>query len=106
MEGLLRKQFPDLESLDDVTIEMFQTVMMEYGHHLMTTTPKEWTFSGLKRQPDGRFKDSELADIIKGCIEEPAHEFGANGTPASLKIVDIMGQLQAREVFNVCTLNE
>jgi len=106
MEGLLRKQFPKLKSLDAVTVEMFQEVMMNYGHELMTSDAKDWTFGGLKRQPGGSFKDSELADIIKSCIEEPAHEFGANGTPASLKVVDIMGQLQAREVFNVCTLNE
>jgi hypothetical protein len=106
MEGILRHEFPHLQSLDDVTVEMFQQVMMVYGHNLMTTTPKEWTFGGLERQADGRFKDTDLAEIIKSCIEEPAHEFGAHGTPASLKVVDIMGQLQAREVFNVCTLNE
>jgi hypothetical protein len=106
MEGILRHEFPDLQSLDDVTVDMFQQVMKVYGHQLMSTEPKAWTFGGLQRQADGRFKDAELADIIKGCIEEPAHEFGAHGTPASLKIVDIMGQLQAREVFNVCTLNE
>ena len=106
MEGLLRHQYPDLQSLDDVTVEMFQKVMMWYGQRLMTSPPKDWTFGGLKRQADGRFNDTELAEIIKSCIEEPAHEFGAHGTPLSLKIVDIMGQLQARDVFNVCTLNE
>ena len=106
MEDLLRKQFPKLKSLEDVKVEMFQQVMMDYGHELMKTDAKDWTFGGLKRQADGSFNDSELANIVKNCIEEPAHEFGANGTPVSLKVVDIMGQLQAREVFNVCTLNE
>lgn len=106
MEGLLRQQYPDLQSLDDVTVEMFQKVIMWYGQRLMTSLPKDWTFGGLKRQADGRFKDTDIAEIIKGCIEEPAHEFGAHGTPLSLKVVDIMGQLQARNVFNVCTLNE
>ena len=106
MEDLLRHTFPDLGSLDDVTVEMFQEVMKVYGGRLMTTPPKEWTFGGLKREPDGKFKDSDLAEVIKNCIEEPAHAFGAHGTPASLKVVDIMGQLQARDLFNVCTLNE
>jgi len=106
MESMLRHQFPDLQSLDDVTIEMFQKVMMWYGQKLTTTPPKHWTFGGLERQANGRFKDTDLAEIIKSCIEEPAHEFGAHGTPLSLKVVDIMGQLQARDVFNVCTLNE
>jgi hypothetical protein len=106
MEGLLRERYPKLGSLDDVTLPMFQDVMVWYGQKLTTTLPKDWTFSNLKRQADGTFNDSDLAEIIKSCIEEPAHEFGAHGTPLSLKIVDIMGQLQARNVFNACTLNE
>jgi hypothetical protein len=106
MEDLLRRDLPDLKSVDDVTVDMFKKVMMNYGHKLMTTPPKEWTFGGLKRGPDGRFNDADLAEIIKDCIEEPAHAFGAHGTPASLKVVDIMGQIQARELFNVCTMNE
>ncbi|KAK4978438.1 hypothetical protein LTR28_005597 [Elasticomyces elasticus] len=106
MEDLLRRTLPELGLLDDMTVEMFQQVVMTQGHRLMTTPPKDWTFGHLARGPDGRFNDVELADIIKDCIGEPAHAFGAHGTPASLKIVDIMGQLQAREVFNVCTLNE
>ena len=67
---------------------------------------KEWTFYNLKRGPDGYFDDGDLGELIKDCIKEPAHAFGAHGTPASLKVVDLMGQLQAREIFNVCTLNE
>ncbi|KAF3937809.1 hypothetical protein ABW19_dt0206209 [Dactylella cylindrospora] len=106
MEELIRLEFPDLEDLEDVTVPMFHQVMKSYGHRLMATPPKDWTFAGLHRQEDGTFKDTDLASLIKSCIEEPAHEFGAHGTPVSLKIVDIMGQLQARNVFNVCTLNE
>jgi hypothetical protein len=106
MQDIIRDVYPDLKSFDDLTTEMFHEVVKTYAHKLMATAPREWTFGGLKRQADGRFKDSDLAEIIKSCIEEPAHAFGAHGTPASLRIVDLMGQLQAREVFNVCTLNE
>ncbi|EME88398.1 uncharacterized protein MYCFIDRAFT_149067 [Pseudocercospora fijiensis CIRAD86] len=106
MEGVLRANLPELKSVDDMTVEMFYKVMYQEGHKLRDTLPREWTFNGLKRAPDGRFNDHELAELIKDCIEEPAHAFGAHGTPASLKVVDIMGQLQARELFNVCTMNE
>lgn len=106
MEDIIRSVIPDLRHIDDVTIEMFHKVMKVYGHDLMKKQPSEWTFGGLERGPDGKFKNSELAQLIKDCIEEPAHAFGAHGTPASLKVVDLMGQLQAREIFNVCTLNE
>lgn len=106
MEELLRSGLPDLKSVDDLTPMHFYTVVGKAAKGLMATPAKEWTFGGLHRGSDGRFKDFELADLIKDCIEEPAHAFGAHGTPASLKVVDIMGMLQARNVFNVCTLNE
>jgi len=106
MGELLKWNLPDLKSLDDMTPQLFGRVLMQEGHKLMETLPSQWTFNNLKRGEDGRFNDVELAELIKDCIEEPAHAFGAHGTPASLKVVDIMGQLQAREVFNVCTLNE
>lgn len=106
MQAILKETYPDLKSMDDMTIDMFKNVMKAHGHKLMSTSPREWTFGGLKRGSDGRFNDVDLAEIIKDCVEEPGHAFGAHGTPASLKVVDLLGQIQAREVFNVCTLNE
>jgi hypothetical protein len=106
MEDLLRDNLPELGSIDDVTPEMFRKVLMTEGHKLKDSLPRDWTFGGIKRKSDGRFDDVDLAEIIKDCIESPAHAFGAHGTPASLKIVDIMGMLQARDKFQVCTMNE
>ncbi|KAF2006060.1 heme peroxidase [Amniculicola lignicola CBS 123094] len=106
MEDVLREVFPDLKGLEDCTTEMYYQVMKKVGHKLFESEAKDWTFGGLKRQADGKFNDADLAEILKNCIDEPAHEFGAHGTPASLKVVDLMGMLQARNVFNVCTLNE
>lgn len=106
MEEMISRNLPELESLDKMTPQLFMKMAQKEAHQLMSTPPKEWTFDNLKRGQDGRFSDADLGRIIKDCIEEPAHSFGAHGTPASLKVVDILGQLQARSVFNVCTLNE
>lgn len=106
METIIRSTSPEIKSLDEVTVDTYKKIMMTYGHKLMATPAKEWTFGGLKRGADGKFSDVDLAEVIKDCVDEPAHAFGAHGTPASLKVVDIMGQLQAREMFNVCTMNE
>ena len=106
MEDIIRWSLPELESMDDMTPELFGKVLMVQGHKLMTTPPKQWTFSGLERTPEGPFKDTDLAEIIKDCVDEPAHAFGAHSSPASLKVVEMMGQLQARDVFKVCTMNE
>lgn len=106
MEELIRTNLPELKSVDEMTPQLFGKLLKQEGHKLMSTPPKDWTFANLKRGQDGRFSDADLGRIIKDCIEEPAHAFGAHGTPASLKVVDLLGQLQARDVFNVCTLNE
>lgn len=106
MEDLIRANIPQLKSLDDITPQLFMQMAGQEAKKLEDVLPREWTFGGLERGSDGRFSDEKLAELIKDCVEEPAHAFGPHGTPASLKVVDLLGQLQARDVFNVCTLNE
>ncbi len=105
MDDILKWKYPK-KSIDEITPKDFWDLAAETNKDLMSKSASEWTFGGLERGPDGSFDDADLGRLIKDCIEEPAHAFGANGTPASLKVVDLMGQLQAREIFNACTLNE
>lgn len=106
MEQLIKTNAPQIKSLEEVTPQVFWQIAGKEAAKLQATHPKDWTFGGLKRTPEGPFSDADLGRIIKDCIDEPAHAFGAHGTPPSLKVVDLLGQLQARNVFNVCTLNE
>lgn len=106
MEEIIRKNLPHVKSLEEMTPELFWELTAKEGERMKKTHPKDWTFGGLQRTADGSYNDADLGRIIKDCIEEPAHAFGAHGTPASLKVVDLLGQLQARDIFNVCTLNE
>lgn len=111
MEWLIHKHFPNMD-VEDLDPRSFGILAKKELAELEETGPdaSRWQFETAgyeyKRGPDGRFSDADLGKIIKDCIEEPAHAFGAHGTPHSLKIVDILGQLQARNIFNVCTLNE
>ena len=100
------KDHGDIKSMDDLTEKIWWKVVNAQATPYRTTKPKDWTFGGFERGPDGRFNNAELAELIKDCVESPAHEFGAHGTPASLRYVDILGMRQARENFNVCTMNE
>lgn len=106
MEGVLKEHLPDLKSVDDITPKQFADVIWGVTDKWKQQPAQKWEVHGLTRGADGKFKDTELAELIKDCIEEPAHAFGAHGSPASMKRVEIMGMLQARNVFNVCTLNE
>ena len=106
MEEVFKTEVPGLKSMDDITPQQFGEVLWALGDRLKQKPAKEWEFYKIKRGAGGRFRDADIAELIKDCIEEPAHAFGAHGSPGSLKLVEIMGMIQARQVFNVCTLNE
>ena len=69
------------------------------------TDPAKRTFAGLQRGPDGRFADADLARILQDATEQVAGAYRARGSPAALRIIEIMGMVQARE-WGVCTMNE
>ena len=80
MEDIIRTEVPTLKSIDDVDEKIFMKVVMGQVKKLFSKEPKDWTFGGLERQEDGSFANDDLAKIIKDCIEEPAHAFGAAGS--------------------------
>ena len=59
----------------------------------------------LKRGPDGRFSDDDLAGVLQDATDKVAGSYGAQGTPEVLKIIEILGMEQAR-AWGVCTFNE
>lgn len=66
---------------------------------------KTWTFANLTREPDGKFKDSDIAKILHDATANPAGAFKARGTPGIMRTVEIMTIQMARR-WGVCTLNE
>ncbi|KAG7090385.1 hypothetical protein E1B28_009504 [Marasmius oreades] len=67
--------------------------------------PSKREFAWLKRGPDGKFSDDDLAKVLQDATENVACSYGARGTPASLKVIETMGIKQARQ-WGVCTMNE
>lgn len=59
----------------------------------------------LKRGPDGKFSDDDLANILHSTTADLAGSYGARNTPPVLRLVEIMGMEQARS-WGVCTMNE
>ena len=67
--------------------------------------PEEREFGGFKRGADGKFKDEDLAMCLEASMNDPAGIFGARQVPKILKVVEILGILQARK-WQVASLNE
>ncbi|KAJ7278558.1 heme peroxidase [Mycena rebaudengoi] len=67
--------------------------------------PATRPFGGLERGPDGKFSDDDIARVLLDATESPAGAFGARNTPPSLRVIEIMGIMQARK-WGVCTMNE
>ncbi|MCO5590220.1 hypothetical protein L7F22_044189 [Adiantum nelumboides] len=91
---------------EKITPEQFYAMAGRLGEEVEKTDPNARTFSNFKRGEDGSFDDTQLGNLIKDCIEETGHSFGARSTPASFKAIEIAGLLQARNVFQVGTMNE
>ncbi|QRV81013.1 heme peroxidase [Ceratobasidium sp. AG-Ba] len=87
---------------EDITIEEF--TRKAYEATRAEKDKKKWTFGGLERQ-DGRFKDEDLARVLQDATAEPAGAFKARGTPAVLRVIEIMGIAASRR-WGVCSLNE
>ncbi|QRV89047.1 kinase domain protein [Ceratobasidium sp. AG-Ba] len=65
----------------------------------------KWEFGGLKRGPDGRFNDAELAQVIQKATASVASAFKARGTPPVLRTPEIIRIMSSRR-WGVCSLNE
>ncbi|KAF9809341.1 hypothetical protein IEO21_07443 [Rhodonia placenta] len=103
IENLFGELFPG-KSWSDISVNDFRTAIIKY----VMGTPqdvKEWSFDNLKRGPDGRYNDVELANILQSATEAPASAFGARGTPEVLRVIEILGIMQARS-WGTCSLNE
>ncbi|KAG2338641.1 heme peroxidase [Suillus weaverae] len=53
----------------------------------------------------GSFKDSDLAGLLQGATSHRAASFGARGTPAIMRLHEIMG-IEANRAWGVCSLND
>ncbi|TFK37038.1 heme peroxidase [Crucibulum laeve] len=93
----------DKQDPNTITIQDFKRAAHKYM--IPTTSVKEWTFANLKRGPDGRFNDDDLARILHNATETRAGAFQARGTPEVLRIIEIMGIEQSR-TWATCSMNE
>lgn len=61
----------------------------------------------LKRNAEKRFNDADLAEIIQGSTGHIAGAFQARGTPAALRVIEVLGIEQSRSwgVCSVCHCN-
>ncbi|KAM0748029.1 linoleate diol synthase [Meredithblackwellia eburnea MCA 4105] len=105
IEATFQKLFPGKNPAELTPQEFFQSAG-KHSAELKKQPPKEWTLYGLQRGTDGKYPDHVLAEILNDAIDEPAHAFGALGSPACLKIVEILGMTNARERWGCCTMNE
>lgn len=104
LNDLFSGYFPG-KSPDEVTPQEFRTKAREVFQEL-GSDPTKWKPHGWVRGPDGSFSDDVIAGELQKATKNVAGRFKGRGTPAWLRPVDIMGIIQAREEWNLCTLNE
>ncbi|TFK61373.1 heme peroxidase [Pluteus cervinus] len=92
-------------SSEQITFKDFVQVFTKEVITLYKTAPKDRVFGGLKRGPDGRFNDDDIAKILQDATDDPANSYGARSIPACMRALEVGGIEQARH-WGVCTMNE
>ncbi|KAJ6467001.1 heme peroxidase [Mycena sanguinolenta] len=67
--------------------------------------PRKWTFNKLQRGANGRFKDSDLAEILYNATSWRAGAYKARGIPEVLRVIEVLGIEQARR-WGACSMND
>ncbi|KAJ7083708.1 heme peroxidase [Mycena belliarum] len=95
--------FPAGKDFSTLTIQDFLKVAREK----MRPDPdvRKWTFNKLQRGPDGRFKDSDLANILHNATSWRAGAFKGRGIPEVLRVIEVLGIEQARR-WGACSMND
>lgn len=124
IEGVFREHVGD-KPFDELTKEDFGKAVRELGKSL-GSDKRKWEFGGLKRDATtGRFNDADVVKILSEATDDVAGAFGARGawalllgardltltassagSPACMRIIDVLGIAQARNDWNTCSLNE
>ncbi|TFK85570.1 heme peroxidase [Polyporus arcularius HHB13444] len=102
-ESIFKQAFGD-KPLDKLELRDFTSGVVKTWQ-TVDPNPRTRTFFGIQRGPDGRFKDDDLAKILHDATEKVAGAYRARGSPAALRIVEMLGMTQARQ-WGVCTMNE
>lgn len=92
------------KSLDQVDLTDFKVAARQIFSS-QQPDPRIREIGGIKRQADGTFSDDDLAKVLQDATENVAGAYRARGTPAALRIIEIMGMEQARR-WGVCSMNE
>ncbi|THH01371.1 hypothetical protein EW026_g1293 [Hermanssonia centrifuga] len=102
-EDLFKKAFNN-KPFDQLDLSDFRKGLLKEWV-TVDPNPRTRTFANLKRGPDGTFSDDDLARVLQDATESVAGAYRARGTPAALRIVEILGMEQGRR-WGVCSMNE
>lgn len=80
---------------DQVSFHELMTGLKKYDAE-MPEDPLQRPFADLKRGPEGKFDDGDLARIFINGVEEVSGAFGARNIPKSLRAITMLGIEQAR----------
>ena len=108
LEDFLHKEvFPNVgKPLEKLNGRELIEGLLDFETNKVAAEPKNRVFGGLKRDATtGKFNDKEMVDILADSMKDPAGLFGARMVPKALRVVEILGILQARK-WQLASLNE
>ncbi|ORY87395.1 heme peroxidase, partial [Leucosporidium creatinivorum] len=100
------KQPVDYTEEDFFTVYFNMTKALGESQFSPLLLRERWNIPGIKRKSDGYFEDRDLVNILSAATTNVAGAFKARGSPAAMRIIDMMGISAARSTWGTCSLNE
>ncbi|BGP18046.1 hypothetical protein JCM10213_008418 [Rhodosporidiobolus nylandii] len=104
IEDLFKEKVGD-KPIDELTETDFIAALRKLAKE-QGTDPRNWSIPGIERTASGSFRDEDLCKILTEATDEVAGAFGALGSPAVMRIIDVLGMATARDKWNVASMNE
>ncbi|KAG8913361.1 hypothetical protein FRC02_005521 [Tulasnella sp. 418] len=107
-EGWLKDRFREMfprKSWNELTPQEVVHASRHQATRTETDRPETFEFGGIKRNAEGRFQDSDLADITHKATLTVANSFGARSTPEVMRVNE-MRTIEEASNWGVATLNE
>lgn len=104
-EEMWKEMFP---GTDPYTMDWHEFIVRasKMEQELQAMKPYQRPFANLERnKKDLTLKDEDLVEILTSSVEDVANSYGANRVPPVMRVIEILGMMQAR-AWNVASLNE
>jgi len=89
---------------EEMSVETFRQKVGEWKRNL-SNDPAKWTIGGLKKDKNGKYKDTDLARVLVNGTKWISGNFGPKSIPKVFRVIELIG-IEGARFSGLCSLND